>query len=69
MSNLHPVFAAALRPYAPAESTVHDDIAADRAANVNKSERAVQRNADRALQLQQKYEGAIEAAQLYRGGE
>lgn len=69
MSNLHPIIALALLPAAPPASSESENLAADRAANVNKAERAVQRNADRALQLQQKYEGAIEDAQLYRGGE
>lgn len=68
MSNLHPIIALALLPAAPPASSESENLAADRAANVNKAERAVQRHADRALALQQKYEGAIEAAQLYRGG-
>ena len=50
--------ARALAPMAPPQSEVHrviseaDALAADRAANVNKAERAAQANADRALDLQ-----------------
>ena len=52
---LPPVLAHALKPMAPPQSVVHkvikeaDLLAADRARNVNKAERAVQRAADWAL--------------------
>ena len=52
---LPPVLAHALKPMAPPQSVVHQVItedellAADRARNVNKAERAVQRAADWAL--------------------
>ena len=55
---LPPVLARALEPMAPPQSVVHQVItedellAADRARNVNKAERAAQANADRALDLQ-----------------
>ena len=55
---LPPVLAQALKPMAPPQSVVHQVItedellAADRARNVNKAERAAQANADRALDLQ-----------------
>ena len=54
--------ARALAPMAPPQSEVHrvisesDALAADRAANVNKAERATQANADRALDLQIKHQ-------------
>ena len=54
--------ARALAPMAPPQSEVHrvisesDALAADRAANVNKAERATQANADRALDLQIKFQ-------------
>lgn len=60
--------ARALAPIAPPQSEVHriiseaDALAADRAANVNKAERAVERNAEYALRLQQRYEDAMDAA-------
>lgn len=50
--------ARAIAPMAPPQSVIHqiiqedDLLAADRAANVNKAERAAQANADRALDLQ-----------------
>ena len=50
--------ARALAPMAPPQSVIHqiiqedDLLAADRARNVNKAERAAQANADRALDLQ-----------------
>ena len=50
--------ARALAPMAPPQSAIHqiiqedDLLAADRARNVNKAERAAQANADRALDLQ-----------------
>ena len=54
--------AQALAPMAPPQSEVHriiseaDALAADRARNVNKAERATQANADRALDLQIKHQ-------------
>ena len=54
--------ARALAPMAPPQSVIHriiqedDLLAADRARNVNKSERATQANADRALDLQIKFQ-------------
>ena len=54
--------ARALAPMAPPQSVVHQVItedellAADRARNVNKAERATQANADRALDLQIKFQ-------------
>ena len=54
--------ARALAPIAPPQSEVHriiseaDALAADRARNVNKAERATQANADRALDLQIKHQ-------------
>ena len=53
--------ARALAPMAPPQSEVHrviseaDALAADRARNTNKAERATQANADRALDLQIKF--------------
>ena len=50
--------ARALAPMAPPQSEVHrvisesDALAADRAANVNKAERAIEREAERALDEQ-----------------
>ena len=55
---LPPVLAFALKPMAPPDSAVHQVITEDellaayRARNVNKAERAAQANADRALDLQ-----------------
>ena len=52
----------ALTPMAQPQSEVHrfisesDALAADRAANVNKAERAIEREADRALDLQIKHQ-------------
>ena len=52
----------ALAPMAPPQSEVHrvisesDALAADRAANVNKAERAIEREAERALDLQIKHQ-------------
>ena len=54
--------ARALAPMAPPQSVVHQVIteaellAADRAANVNKAERAIEREADIALDLQIKHQ-------------
>lgn len=54
--------ARALAPMAPPQSAIHqiiqedDLLAADRARNVNKAERATQANADRALDLQIKFQ-------------
>ena len=54
--------ARALAPMAPPQSEVHrviseaDALAADRARNTNKAERATQANADRALDLQIKHQ-------------
>ena len=54
--------ARALAPMAPPQSEVHrvisesDALAADRAANVNKAERAIEREAERALDLQIKHQ-------------
>ena len=54
--------ARALAPMAPPQSVIHqiiqedDLLAADRARNVNKAERATQANADRALDLQIKFQ-------------
>ena len=54
--------ARALVPMAPPQSEVHrvisesDALAADRAANVNKAERAIEREAERALDLQIKHQ-------------
>ena len=54
--------ARAIAPMAPPQSVVHkvieeaDLLAADRARNVNKAERATQANADRALDLQIKFQ-------------
>jgi len=54
--------ARALAPIAPPQSEVHrviseaDALAADRARNTNKAERATQANADRALDLQIKFQ-------------
>ena len=51
-----------LAPMAPPQSVIHqiiqedDLLAADRARNVNKAERATQANADRALDLQIKHQ-------------
>ena len=52
----------ALAPMAPPQSVVHkvieeaDLLAADRARNVNKAERAIEREAERALDLQIKHQ-------------
>ena len=54
--------ARALAPMAPPQSVIHqiiqedDLLAADRARNVNKAERATQANAERALDLQIKFQ-------------
>ena len=54
--------ARALAPIAPPQSEVHrviseaDALAADRARNVNKAERAIEREAERALDLQIKHQ-------------
>ena len=54
--------ARALAPMAPPQSVVHqivqedDLLAADRARNVNKAERAIEREAERALDLQIKHQ-------------
>ena len=54
--------ARALAPMAPPQSEVHrvisesDALAADRAANVNKAERAIEREAEHALDLQIKHQ-------------
>lgn len=55
MNNLHPIIALALLPATPPESSEHDNLAADRAANINKAERMNQRNADFALEDQQRW--------------
>ena len=52
----------ALAPMAPPQSVIHqiiqedDLLAADRARNVNKAERAIEREAERALDLQIKHQ-------------
>lgn len=54
--------ARALAPIAPPQSEVHriiseaDALAADRARNINKAERAIEREAERALDLQIKHQ-------------
>ena len=54
--------ARALAPIAPPQSEVHriiseaDALAADRARNINKAERAIEREADIALDLQIKHQ-------------
>ena len=54
--------ARALAPMAPPQSVIHqiiqedDLLAADRARNVNKAERAIEREAERALDLQIKHQ-------------
>lgn len=54
--------AGALAPMAPPQSEVHriiseaDALAADRARNINKAERAIEREAERALDLQIKHQ-------------
>ena len=54
--------ARALAPMAPPQSAIHqiiqedDLLAADRARNVNKAERAIEREAERALDLQIKHQ-------------
>ena len=54
--------ARALAPMAPPQSVIHqiiqedDLLAADRASNVNKAERAIEREAERALDLQIKFQ-------------
>ena len=54
--------ARALAPMAPPQSVIHqiiqedDLLAADRAHNVNKAERAIEREAERALDLQIKHQ-------------
>ncbi len=54
--------ARALAPMAPPHSVIHqiiqedDLLAADRARNVNKAERAIEREAERALDLQIKHQ-------------
>ena len=54
--------ARALAPMAPPQSVIHqiiqedDLLAADRARNVNKAERAIEREAERALDLQIKFQ-------------
>ena len=54
--------ARALAPIAPPQSEVHriiseaDALAADRARNVNKAERAIEREAENALDLQIKHQ-------------
>ena len=54
--------ARALAPMAPPQSVIHqiiqedDLLAADRARNANKSERAIEREAERALDLQIKHQ-------------
>ena len=59
---LPPVLARALEPMAPPQSVVHQVItedellAADRARNVKKAERAIEREAERALDLQIKHQ-------------
>ena len=59
---LPPILAHALKPMAPPQSVVHkvikeaDLLAADRARNVNKAERAIEREAERALDLQIKHQ-------------
>ncbi len=56
MNYLHPIIALALLPATPPESSEHDNLAADRAANINKAERAIEREAERALDLQIKHQ-------------
>lgn len=62
MNKLHPAFTAALAPFAPPQSEVHriiseaDLLEADRARNVNKAERAIEREAEYALDLQIKHQ-------------
>ena len=59
--------ARALAPMAPPQSEVRrvisesDALAADRAANVNKAERAIEREAERALDLQIKHQNRRES--------
>ena len=54
--------ARALAPMAPPQSVIHqiiqeyDLLAADRARNINKAERAIEREAERALDLQIKHQ-------------
>lgn len=54
--------AQALAPFAPPQSVVHrviseaDALAADRARNINKAERAIEREAEYALDLQIKHQ-------------
>jgi hypothetical protein len=65
--------ARALAPMAPPQSEVHqiieaDALAADRARNVNKAERAVERNAEYAFRLQCQHQDAMDAANNYGSG-
>lgn len=60
--NVHPAFTDALRVISGDAREEADRLAADRARNVNKAERAVERNAEYALRLQQRYEDAMDAA-------
>ena len=59
--HLHPTIARAIAPMAPPQSVVHqiireeDRLAADRAANANKAERAIQSQTDSDLDQQQRY--------------
>ena len=61
-TDLPACLARALAPMAPPQSVIHqiiqedDLLAADRAANVNKAERAIEREAERALDLQIKHQ-------------
>ena len=61
-TDLPACLARALAPRAPPQSVIHqiiqedDLLAADRAANVNKAERAIEREAERALDLQIKHQ-------------
>lgn len=61
-AHLPPCLARALAPMAPPQSVVHQVItedellAADRARNINKAERAIEREAEYALDLQIKHQ-------------
>ena len=68
MNAVHDAFTDALRVISGDAREEADRLAADRARNVNKAERAVERNAEYALRLQQRYEDAMDAANNYGSG-
>lgn len=68
MNAAHEAFKDALRVISGDARQEAERLAADRARNVNKAERAVERNAEYAFRLQCQHQDAMDAANNYGSG-